>query len=342
MAILAKVIFNIPYNDVNAIDNDILKSLCSNLYEVAFYQQKVTSADQNLIIVQNKQKKQLETERPSSTYAANEIIKIAQSLMMPVENEFQSDEGRLLKLKMYINKKIGQLTDDRLKIKSNASAITQLITIAKKESKFLGAYAMKILASALLKQASNQVYINPKAALPLAWVACVVTEQCPEFYYVLFNALFESCIYTVPRYVNKTDTENIEQYKLRLGYKLIEGKLESDEFFFERSCGTVAFMASLYCIKESDIGSKNVFKVEDAWRWLASICNLPPRLITPALLTSFVEIAGNTMWDSYGQDFIKIIEYIEQIFCKMFSRHSQSYTARLKIVLEKYSKKEIK
>lgn len=325
-----------------AFDNKPMISLCTKLHDLASYQINMNGLPEKPTSIQGKPKRHLETERPSSSLVANEIIQRARSILDPMEAEFRVEEGRLLKLKMYINKKTGQLTDDRLKIKSNANAITQLILIAKKESKNMGAFAMKTLAFALLKQASNQAYINPKAAMPLAWVACAVTSQCPDFYYILFNSLFESCIYTIPRYVNKKESESIEQYKLRLGYKMIEGRLESDEFFFERSCGTVIFMASLYCIKASDIGSENAYRVEDAWRWLASICNLPPRLITPALLTSFVEIVGETLWSSYGDHFTKIIEYIEQAFCQMFSRQSQSYTARLKMALEKYSKKEVK
>lgn len=338
-----KVSVYIPFKKEDVtFDKKSLASLCTKLHKLASCQKEKGTPTQKAAPAQGKPKKHLETERQSSSLVANEITQKARSILAPMEAEFQVEEGRLLKLKMYINKKTGQLTDDRLKIKSNANAIAQLVLIAKKESRSMEAFAMKTLASSLLKQASNQAYINPKAAMPLAWVACVVTSQYPDFYYILFNALFESCIYTIPRYVNKKESESIEQYKLRLGYKMSEGRLESDEFFFERSCGTIIFMASLYCIKASDIGSANPYRIEDAWRWLASICNLPPRLITPALLTSFVEIIGETMWSSYGDTFIKIIEYIEHVFCQMFSRQSQSYTARLKMVLEKFTKKEAK
>lgn len=336
MATLSNINIFIPLHSTEEIlPNSNIQAICATMQMITHFHQAPTTS-QSIAIPQPRPKRQLETERPSSSQVANTIIQKAKAILEPLK--VYSEEGRHLKLKMYLNKKIGQLTDELAKIKSNANAITQLLVIAKKESEPMGAYAMKALAMALIKQACNQAYINPKAAHPLAWVACTATSQCPDFYYVLFSALFESSTYTVPRYVNKKENETIEEYKQRLGYRLIDGRLESDEFFFERSCGTVIFMASLYCLRSNDIGFTNPYKVEDAWRWLASVCNLPPRMITPALLTSFVEIAGDTLYASYNEDFTKIIAYIEQSFSRMFSKHSQSYTARLKIALEKYKK----
>ena len=282
-------------------------------------------------------KKKLETEREASSSFAKEIIAEACRIKGQIDSSL-IDDRRLLNVKMFVNKKISQVTNNRQKIDSVANGLLQLFGLAKSESYSVFLAALQTFANNLLKQAVSQGYINSLSLRPLAIISCKVTLRFKEFYYILLATIFESSIYSIPKYINKMESQSLKEYKVLLGYKLINGNLEEDEAFFEKSCGIIALFSSLISIKSEELDQVNPFGVEIGWRWLASVCNLTPRLITPALLSMFVEICGITLYCTYGEAFKKLIEYIQKIFITMFPRQAQSYSARLNIVIENLTK----
>jgi hypothetical protein len=282
-------------------------------------------------------KKTLETERESSSTFAKEIIAKAHDLYTQINNSL-IDEKRSLNVRMFINKKLGQVTSEKQKIEKVSNGILQLFMLTREESKSIYLYSLQILANNLLKQSISQGYINAGSLKPLSIISCKVALKFKEFYPILLCTIFEASTYTIPKYINKKEGQSIKEYKTLLGYKIINDNLESDDSFFEKSCGIVALLASLINVSKEELGFPNPFEIEIGWRWIASICNLTPRLITPALISMFVDICGISLYYTYGETFKKLIEYIQKVFISMFPKQAQAYSARLNIVIENLSK----
>ncbi|KAJ1949670.1 hypothetical protein EC988_004679 [Linderina pennispora] len=47
--------------------------------------------------------------------------------------------------------------------------------------------------------------------------------------------------------------------------------------------------------------------LELGWTWMARMVNLPPRAISPALVVTFLELAGTAMLAAYDEQFRKLL-----------------------------------
>jgi nucleoporin GLE1 len=86
--------------------------------------------------------------------------------------------------------------------------------------------------------------LHPPSAFPLAQLAVELGTSVVEIPAVLITLLFRKCCFAIPRYPNKTGTD--EQFKKDCGYNQLNGKIsETDSAFAERMSGLISLFAAL-------------------------------------------------------------------------------------------------
>eukprot|EP00842_Homolaphlyctis_polyrhiza_P006682 jgi/Hompol1/7014/HPOL_005158-RA len=121
----------------------------------------------------------------------------------------------------------------------------------------------------------------------------------------------------------------------KIGYQERDAEtkeLESEEQYSERMCGILSLYAAI--IQTSAV--PNNYGIAHGWTWLACIMNLKPRKITPLLLITFLEIAGNALLTKYKGQAKKLIRHIIDIVIPTISTNKKAIasTTRLGLWLE--------
>lgn len=80
--------------------------------------------------------------------------------------------------------------------------------------------------------------------------------------------------------------------------------------------------------------AKNPHGVENGWKWLASILNLPPRPITANLIAAFLEIAGFALLKAYKQHFASLLVFIINDFIPKIPKQSIAAKTRLEVFIK--------
>lgn len=80
--------------------------------------------------------------------------------------------------------------------------------------------------------------------------------------------------------------------------------------------------------------------IRNGWRWLTSILKMEPEFdITATMLHNFLENAGFTMEQTYGNSFKKLMRIVIEKFLPLCSKNSSGgVTARLELLLTEYKK----
>lgn len=123
-----------------------------------------------------------------------------------------------------------------------------------------------------------------------------------------------------------------------LGYKVEDGKVEEEEYYFKRMTGIFYLYFTLLINKEF----KNGIKI--AWQWLSDVLNMKPRAnITAHMLAIFFKCCGYQLHKVYLYQFEKIIKlFINQYvkYLKSINAESQNiaYLGRLELIFEDYKK----
>jgi hypothetical protein len=69
---------------------------------------------------------------------------------------------------------------------------------------------------------------------------------------------------------------------------------------------------------------------------MSRILNMPPRPITPSLITVFLEVCGDKYLRMYGAQARKVIQLLMNDFIPLIPQQGISGTSRLKTLLEDY------
>jgi hypothetical protein len=63
---------------------------------------------------------------------------------------------------------------------------------------------------------------------------------------------------------------------------------------------------------------ENPFPIKHAWIWLARICNMPPRSVTPVLVAGFLEVSGKRLLEAYPNQTPKLFKLIRYDICPIY------------------------
>lgn len=171
-------------------------------------------------------------------------------------------------------------------------------------------YCFNLLARRMVQQGEDQVNVNPKAAFPIAAVIAELWLEFPLFGRLVLAHFYRQCPYLVPYYMPQQEGQTNEDYYKSLGYRYTGGKVEQQPAYLKRMSGVVRLYAAVM-ISLPRRQQPHPHGLEQAWRYLASLLNLPPRNeITAAILVEFLTVAGHAMSREYGKQFQKILHFI--------------------------------
>lgn len=127
-----------------------------------------------------------------------------------------------------------------------------------------------------------------------------------------------------------------------MGYKYTDKaakQWEDSVQYKEHMSGLISLWgAILQTVPEPGVG-ENPYPIQHGWTWLARICNIPPRAVTPALINAFLEIAGLRMLATYPRQLPKVLQLIMQQYLPLLSGDKDAVAAasRLTSYLETYA-----
>ncbi|KAJ3260315.1 hypothetical protein HK103_000950 [Boothiomyces macroporosus] len=260
----------------------------------------------------------------ASTYL--EIVNKIKTELKPKMLQNVEVSNELMKCKMKINRTVGQLTRSQSQLIRLAKSLNEIFNGAKEKSLEFHQVVMYLAAKKIIKQAETEVSVKNDTAYPLAILCVHLGTKHPEFWHVLLGRFMKKCIFIIPCYLVKPKAESLQVYQERLGFK----KNETEIQYGERMCGIVALYAA---VVQTD-AIPNSYGIQHGWSWMARILNMKPRKLTPLLILTFLEIAGNKLLQQYGEQGKKLVHLIIEKSIPMMPASSVASTTKLKLFLE--------
>ncbi|KAJ1950871.1 hypothetical protein FBU59_000481 [Linderina macrospora] len=213
------------------------------------------------------------------------------------------------KQKGLIIRSVGQLVSTMEGVRRVSQHIMQIIAEAERYGEAVHLWVLNLAAKAIVKQAEAEVSAKLSAAYPLAAMAVEVMERYPMLAELIFVRLVKKCPYVVPQYMARKPGQSVNEYLKSMGYKEHDDdELEASAAYESRMVGMVALFAAI--VQTTTPASGNPMSVHYGWTWMARMMNLAPRVISPGLVMTFVEIAGTTMMAAYGKQFKKLLRIL--------------------------------
>lgn len=148
-------------------------------------------------------------------------------------------------------------------------------------------------------------------------VSSVITELWlahPDFGLLLYTRFKLKCPWLIPQHFAKTDGTTDEEYYKSLGYNYTDGVVEKQDKYVKRMTGIIRLFASII-VTETKHGK--ALGIGQAWMLIAATVNLNPQFdITAVLLHEMLVITGYYLKQAYGQQFIKMLRYINNNYMK--------------------------
>ncbi|PVU91449.1 hypothetical protein BB561_004387 [Smittium simulii] len=241
--------------------------------------------------------------------------------------------------KRKINLKIGQLTNDYNQIQQSTTSIISILNDAIKYDSNVYKWILNLTAKSLVSQAETEVAVQISVCYPLAHITVGILQSHPRLLKFLKIRLNKKCPYIYPRNITKNANESADDFKIRLCFRKSSQNNGFEPYFKyqERMCGMLAYYSAI--IQTTPKGGLNPFPVYNGWIWLSKILNLPMIEIFPAIITTFIEIAGSTMQAAFKTQFSKLMTLLKSQYIVLSRKNlpsSASSISRLESVLEYY------
>ncbi|EMR10452.1 hypothetical protein PNEG_01167 [Pneumocystis murina B123] len=204
--------------------------------------------------------------------------------------------------KRKITPKCGQLTNSKQQITRITRDLEEIIKTSKEVAITVYHWILNFLSKAIIKQAETEVTVNLYSAYPLATVCVFLMSTHPDLVDILLARFAKKCPYTIP-YFNYN--KNTEEGRKALGfYRSKNGKFEEEASYTERQCGIFAVFSAIMQTQYIP----NHLPIRFGWTLLAKILNESPSSETVfAIISTFIDIAGNAFMKHYGLQADKLI-----------------------------------
>ncbi|KAG2185823.1 hypothetical protein INT43_002260 [Umbelopsis isabellina] len=192
------------------------------------------------------------------------------------------------------------------------------------------------------EQAETEVTVKPSTAYPLAHVSVMLATKHADFIDILMGRLIKHCPYIIPRYYDDDPNRSTDETRKLMGYKYTDKEAkqwEDSVQYKEHMCGLISLWGAIVqTVPEPGVG-ENPYPIWRGWTWIARLCNIPPRAITPALINAFLEIAGTRMLATYPRQFHKVLRLILEQYLPLLAGDKDAVAAatRLSSYLELYA-----
>ncbi|XP_071946589.1 mRNA export factor GLE1-like [Antedon mediterranea] len=178
-------------------------------------------------------------------------------------------------------------------------------------------FCKDLLAKKLVKQGDEQVSSQHESAFVYAALTVAIMCEFPDMRPLVLAHFYKNCPYLVPYYIPKQESQTSEEYFKTLGYQYdSDGTAEKQDKFLRRMSGYTRLFASII-ITQPVQGSqhKHPFGVEEGWKFVASMLALEPQPdITATVLFDFLQVAGSTLLQTYGKQFLKLLHVLYKDF----------------------------
>ncbi|PWN47962.1 GLE1-domain-containing protein [Violaceomyces palustris] len=245
-------------------------------------------------------------------------IKDIKQNVLPVVSQNPELRKQCFAAKRQITPKIGQLTNSRQEVARITTAVGSVLTAARNASSSSGEiyiWILNHLSKCLIRQAEQEVAVKQDTAYPLARVVVwLLLEGHSELAEVLMARLTKKCPWILGFWPVKQPGQEEETYRKALGHA---GKDESNEQYGTRMCGIFAFYVAILQTKPTPPPSSSSVDVEKVpvalrpcslWTWQVRAISPPMERhpLTPALFSTFLEVAGNRCLAIYGRQTSKL------------------------------------
>lgn len=184
-------------------------------------------------------------------------------------------------------------------------------------------YCTNFLAHKFVLQGDLTISSNPEAAFCYATIILSLWNDFPLFGKLLLAHFYKKCPFLVPMYIVKSKNQSEEEFYKMMGYQYnADGTIEKQDKYLKRLTGYMRLFSAIMVAKsKSDQRPRSPFGVKDAWQWLSCILNLPPKPdITATLLHIFFQNVGFRMLATYGKQFMKLMQYINDSYMPLLRK----------------------
>ncbi|KAI8367324.1 GLE1-like protein-domain-containing protein [Blakeslea trispora] len=220
-----------------------------------------------------------------------------------------------------ISRTISQLQHKHSVVLEKYQFLSQHILGIKQQSQDAFEVMLNHLAKAFLSQVKQEIHATDYAAYFLARFAYLMCATVPELKDYLMGRLLKRCPYLIPRYHDDDPSLSPEEMRSRLRYvysnkekKIVETFLEHAE---HQKCYVMLFGALTQTLPDPG-QPENPIPIKHAWIWLARICNMPPREITPFLVHGMLEVAATRLVEAYPNQTPKLFRLIRETICPLY------------------------
>ncbi|RCH97777.1 Nuclear pore complex nucleoporin component [Rhizopus azygosporus] len=300
-----------------------------------------------------KKEKELKLQRSSATspegleeykkhYAKIEYFKATLKPKLANDPTFRK---QIFEARRLVKRTVAQLQYKHNVILEKVELMYNHLTSIKAQSQEAFEVLLNFLAKAFLAQVKQEVHATPFAAYFLARFAYLLISTIPEFLDYLMGRLYKRCPYLIPQYHDDDPTLAVDEIKRRLRYDYTNKEDKTFQTFLqhaEQQKCYVMFYGAL-CQTKPDPGQpENRYPIKHAWVWLARICNMPPREITPILVLGLLEVSAERLLEAYPTQTPKLFRLIREKILPMYPKCDNNDNVggitRLEMFLDDYFK----
>ncbi|KAI8333504.1 GLE1-like protein-domain-containing protein [Choanephora cucurbitarum] len=220
-----------------------------------------------------------------------------------------------------ISRTISQLQHKHSVVLEKYQFLSNHIMGIKQQSQDAFEVMLNHLAKAFLSQVKQEIHATEYAAYFLARFAYLMCATIPEFKDYLMGRLFKRCPYLIPRYHDDDPTLSSDEIRSRLRYRYSNKEKKIMETFLEHAehqrCYVMLFGALTQTLPDPG-QPENPIGIKHAWIWLARICNMPPREITPFLVLGLLEVTAIRLLEAYPHQTPKLFRLIRETICPLY------------------------
>ncbi|KNE94545.1 hypothetical protein PSTG_12095 [Puccinia striiformis f. sp. tritici PST-78] len=257
-------------------------------------------------------------------------IQQIKTTVLPTVSSNESFKTLCRQAKRRITPKVGQLTNGSRQIEKVILEVGGVLHETRKHDENVYLWACNHLSKSVIRQAETEVTAKLSTVYPLGrLVVGLMMIGYPELGTILMGRLVKKCYFVAAYRPILTEGQSESDYRKQLGYQPENSSREESRVQYNnRMAGLVALFAAIKQTDPSDVvpSLKGIpqqeqinrippeLRLDSSWKWLANTLKAPVISLTatPRVLASFLEVAGQRLYEVYGIQFIKLIKVILQ------------------------------
>ncbi|VVC44232.1 GLE1-like [Cinara cedri] len=176
------------------------------------------------------------------------------------------------------------------------------------------AFCKDTLAKKIINIGEQVVSVKTETAFEVASIVTELWQVHQDFGMLLYARFKQKCPCLIPLNAAKVNNETDEEYYKSLGYNYTDGVVEQQDKYVKRMTGIIRLFAAIIV---TETKSGKALGIGQAWMIIATTLHLVPQLdITAVLLHEMLLITGYHLGKVYGNQFIKMLQYINSDYMK--------------------------